>query len=114
MTSSSPAAISGDPGITADSSTLDSAALWQVGNPGQKRLGPGNLTSAGTLDIDAFSGEGGKNLNVGGTLASAGSVQVGSGFGNLSAATALTLAGPTNRADASVALFGSASHAATL
>ena len=74
----------------------------------------GGFVSSGTLDLDAGSGDGGGSLTIGGTLANTGTVQVGSGYDNLSAATTLTLGGLKNPTGASFALYGSASHAATL
>ncbi|RBP18412.1 hypothetical protein DFR50_101360, partial [Roseiarcus fermentans] len=73
-----------------------------------------DFTNSGALYLDTAYGDGGGNLTIDGTLANTGTVQVGSGYNNLSAATTLTLGGLTSASGAGFAVYGSASHAATV
>jgi hypothetical protein len=74
----------------------------------------GAVTNSGPFDLDTNYGDGGGNQTIDGTLANTFAVQVGKTSSNLSAATILTRGGLTHPSGASLALYGSASHPATL
>src|SRR5207302_834624 len=71
----------------------------------------GDYANSGTLNLDTNL-DGGGSLTIGGTLNNTKTVAVG---GNaLSAATSLTLGGPSNPCSARFLIRGSSSHSATL
>src|SRR5437899_1161492 len=89
---------SGDTSAIVKSITLGASGTVQL-NGTAALTATGDFANSGALNLDTNSGDGGGSLTIGGTLNNTKTVQVGSGFSTLSAATALTLGGLSNQRD---------------
>ncbi len=94
-----------DAGITVKSVTLSGAsASLVVADPGQTQTVTGNVSNAGTLDVD-LTGAGGSTLSIGGTLTNSASGADGVFIGNagITQATAVSIGGLANTGTITIA-----------
>ena len=71
------------------------------------------FTNSGGFGIDTGSGQGGSTVTIGGALTNSNTIQIGTGYFNLSAPTTVTAANLTNTTTGTIDLYGNASEGTT-
>ena len=105
-----------DPGLAdqATSSLTNSGTFVRQDITSFSTLAGVGFANSGGFYVDNGSGQGGSTVTIGGALTNSNTIQIGTGYFNLSAPTTVSAGALVNDGGATFSIYGSASYAATV